>query len=307
VTVVQRFGSALNLNLHFHCLVLDGVYVEDARTGALSWHRCGSPSTSDVQELAERIAWGCERWLGRQGYGAQDEAEDEDEDDALGVLQAAAVAGRSALSRARRGGREQVLGGRKYALPPRCASYGGYNLHAGVVVGAADRAGLQRLCRYVARPPLSASRLEVLEGGQVRVHLKRPWADGTAYISMTRLAFLERLASLVPPPRANTVLYHGVLASRSRLRERVRPPPPPPKTNAPPDRKLTRKPSSTSRWVPWARLLWRVFEVDGFGCPSCGQAMRLRAVVMPPATLRVLSSLGWSARGPPAHSSAVEA
>jgi hypothetical protein len=60
VTVVQRFGSALNLNLHFHCLVLDGVYVEDARTGALSWHRCGSPSTSDVQELAERIAWGCE-------------------------------------------------------------------------------------------------------------------------------------------------------------------------------------------------------------------------------------------------------
>jgi hypothetical protein len=74
-----------------------------------------------------------------------------------------------------------------------------------VVVGAADRAGLQRLCRYVARPPLSASRLEVLEGGQVRVHLKRPWADGTAYISMTRLAFLERLASLVPPPRKQRV------------------------------------------------------------------------------------------------------
>lgn len=26
VTFVQRFGSALNLNIHFHCLVLDGVY-----------------------------------------------------------------------------------------------------------------------------------------------------------------------------------------------------------------------------------------------------------------------------------------
>jgi hypothetical protein len=129
--------------------------VEDARTGALSWHRCGSPSTVDVEELVERIAWVCGRWLAREGYGAQDEAEAEDEDDALGVLQAAAVAGRSALSRARRGGREQVLGGRRYTLPPRCASYEGYNLHAGVVVGAADRAGLQRLCRYVARPPLS--------------------------------------------------------------------------------------------------------------------------------------------------------
>jgi hypothetical protein len=30
VTVVQRFGSALNLNLHFHILCLDGVYVREA-------------------------------------------------------------------------------------------------------------------------------------------------------------------------------------------------------------------------------------------------------------------------------------
>ena len=26
VTAIQRFGSALNLNLHFHALVFDGVY-----------------------------------------------------------------------------------------------------------------------------------------------------------------------------------------------------------------------------------------------------------------------------------------
>jgi hypothetical protein len=28
VTLIQRFGSALNLNIHFHMLFLDGVYVE---------------------------------------------------------------------------------------------------------------------------------------------------------------------------------------------------------------------------------------------------------------------------------------
>lgn len=28
VTLIQRFGSALNLNIHFHMLWLDGVYVE---------------------------------------------------------------------------------------------------------------------------------------------------------------------------------------------------------------------------------------------------------------------------------------
>jgi hypothetical protein len=27
VTLIQRFGSAANLNIHLHCLVLDGVYI----------------------------------------------------------------------------------------------------------------------------------------------------------------------------------------------------------------------------------------------------------------------------------------
>ena len=39
VTLIQRFGSALNLNIHFHILFLDGVYVyrggegDDPETG----------------------------------------------------------------------------------------------------------------------------------------------------------------------------------------------------------------------------------------------------------------------------------
>ena len=44
ITVVQRFGSALNLNLPHskrrgHALVLDGVYTEDRVTGRVRWHR----------------------------------------------------------------------------------------------------------------------------------------------------------------------------------------------------------------------------------------------------------------------------
>ena len=35
VTVVQRFSSDLRLNLHFHALVLDGVYARDNQTGKL--------------------------------------------------------------------------------------------------------------------------------------------------------------------------------------------------------------------------------------------------------------------------------
>jgi hypothetical protein len=36
VTLIQRFGSALNLNVHFHMLFLDGVYVEQP-DGSLSF------------------------------------------------------------------------------------------------------------------------------------------------------------------------------------------------------------------------------------------------------------------------------
>ncbi|TVQ87553.1 MAG: hypothetical protein EA397_17935 [Deltaproteobacteria bacterium] len=33
--------------------------------------------------------------------------------------------------------------------------------------------------------------------------------------------------------------------------------------------------------------MWRVFEVDGLACPTCGEVMGLRAEVRPPATLAV--------------------
>ncbi|ASO73219.1 hypothetical protein Aba7804_20660 (plasmid) [Acinetobacter baumannii] len=36
VTLIQRFGSALNLNVHFHMLFLDGVYVEQSHAQRVS-------------------------------------------------------------------------------------------------------------------------------------------------------------------------------------------------------------------------------------------------------------------------------
>jgi hypothetical protein len=54
----------------------------------------------------------------------------------------------------------------------------------------------------------------------------------------------------------------------------------------------------------WSTLLKRVFDVDGFECPLCDQRMRLRAVVLPPATLRVLGGLERACRGPPQQGAA---
>ncbi|MCC8997668.1 MAG: transposase [Nitrosomonas sp.] len=49
ITLIQRFGSAANLNIHLHCLVLDGVYrVQD---GAAEFHSARSPTTEQLQSL----------------------------------------------------------------------------------------------------------------------------------------------------------------------------------------------------------------------------------------------------------------
>ncbi len=68
VTVIQRFGGALNLNLHFHILVLDGQYAADPRTGVLRWVRARPPTTEEVERLVERVADRAEAWLARRGF-----------------------------------------------------------------------------------------------------------------------------------------------------------------------------------------------------------------------------------------------
>jgi hypothetical protein len=139
--------------------------------------------------------------------------------------------------------------------------------------------------------------------------LSRPWSDGTVAFTFSAAEFVERLAALIPPPHKNQVIYHGVLAPRAAWRQQVVPRPLR-ITDAQRKRRaadvLTRTPSRADRprWTPWRQLLERTFGADGFGCPNCFQRMRLRAVVLPPATLRVIEGLqaalsraSWGAGG----------
>lgn len=91
VTVMQRFGAALNLNLHFHVLLLDGLYVADAK-GVPRFRRARHWRQADVDALIVRIAARCEAWLARRGFGTDEERDDDDPDDALPLLQSASVA-----------------------------------------------------------------------------------------------------------------------------------------------------------------------------------------------------------------------
>jgi len=104
---------------------------------------------------------------------------------------------------------------------PRQAHLGGFDLHANVWVSANDRAGLERLCRYVLRPPLAQERLRRRSDGRVALELKTAWHDGTRELVFEPLEFLERLAAITPRPETNLLICHGVLAPRARWRRRV--------------------------------------------------------------------------------------
>ncbi len=71
---------------------------------------------------------------------------------------------------------------------------------------------LERLCRYMARPPIAEERLSVDGDGLVVYELKHPFSDGTTHVLFEPNDFIARLAALVPRPRAHLVRYHGLFA-----------------------------------------------------------------------------------------------
>jgi Putative transposase len=66
VTLIQRFGSALNLNIHFHMIFLDGVHLP--LEGAVPVFRhVPAPTGTELQELVQQIAARIGRVLEQQG------------------------------------------------------------------------------------------------------------------------------------------------------------------------------------------------------------------------------------------------
>lgn len=70
VSLIQRFGSAFNLNIHFHMLFLDGVYIDGVNGILFRWVK--APTSAELTELAQRIARRVGSFLERQGLLERD-------------------------------------------------------------------------------------------------------------------------------------------------------------------------------------------------------------------------------------------
>ena len=103
-----------------------------------------------------------------------------------------------------------------FVMDRLCAQVEGYNLQAATRVGANDRGGLERMGRYLSRPPFATDRLSQLDDKRFELRLKRPWRDGTRAFVFSPHELIERLVAQVPRPRAHLTRYHGSAGSRLR-------------------------------------------------------------------------------------------
>lgn len=160
-----------------------------------------------------------------------------------------------------------------------------------MTVGIDDRAGLERLERYLIRPPVSLGRLDLDESTgtatyRVKRSAKAESAGQEVIESFDPRDLLARVLMHVAEPKAHLIRYYGEYAHAVQgCRRRDNEPLEHGREhrndgNEPQDDALTRAEQRAQRRA-WALLLRRIYEVDPLLC-ECGAEMRVIAVIIDP-------------------------
>jgi hypothetical protein len=210
VTFLQRCGGALQLNLHDHVIVMEGVCLDRTDQGLKPRFLKGEPpSDADVANMIQKISRRVICTLRRLGYleagmevpvatGYDPLLDNEPElvrTMAASVTQRIAFGARAGQKVRRIGSGFGYEGERPERKGPRCASVNGFSLHANTHIPAHRRDQLERLMRYTARGAVSLERLEQDANGDLIYRFNRPWSDGTTGIKLSPLELLEKLAA----------------------------------------------------------------------------------------------------------------
>jgi hypothetical protein len=228
---VGPFGSAINLNLHLHSAIADGVFVRTDEPARPVFRALPAPDKGDVLALAWEICETTTKTLQRLGRYFDADPTETDTLMRDNPLLAACYAASLQL---------QVTMGRRAGQGlMRMADYGegeggdegdqvhgpahGFNLHPGMRAAATDRKAREQILHYILRPPFATKRLTRSNDGNVIYWLRQPWKDGTKCFIFDPLDFVAKLLPLIPPPRVNQIRYHGAWAPHAAIRSQVVP------------------------------------------------------------------------------------
>jgi hypothetical protein len=133
---------------------------------------------------------------------------------------------------------------------------------------------------------VSLERLEEDATGEIVYTFTKPWSDGTTGITLSPLELLEKLAAIVPLPRAHLVRYAGCLAPQSKLRDTIIPTPRQQGVDS------EEAKTGTPYWN-WARLLGHVFALDMATClpPRRGRRKPCDLPLCRRGSLRIIAAI----------------
>lgn len=174
---------------------------------------------------------------------------------------------------------------------PKCSYLDGFSLHANSRIPSHARGGLEKMCRYILRGPLSQSRIQLTDSNRVLLRLKTPYKSGTTHLSFSPEQFVNRLIALIPPQRMNLIRYHGVFGANHKKRKVVTK-----KARELSEKKKEKKKNtSTSKYrTPWAELLKHVFLKDALTCSRCGETLEYVATIKGPnVAIKILNHLNY--------------
>jgi hypothetical protein len=277
VSFVQRFGSALNAHVHFHCCVIDGVFAV-GEDGQIHFAEAAALTPEDLVAVQQQVRARVLRWFARAGHLDHADARDmAGWHHGGGFSLDAAVR----IDGAERSGLERLL--RYCARPP-------FALERLEQVGDAQLVYRFPKPQPDGRTELRLSPLELIE----RL---------AALIPPPRLHRHRYHGVLAPnsPQRAQVTAL---------AREPILPPWP-----APNAADASHAPARSPARYLWALLLARIYEILPLRCALCGAPMRLIAFVTAPSSVKtILAHLGEPttppevarARGPPLWEQAPE-
>jgi hypothetical protein len=190
----------------------------------------------------------------------------------------------------------------------------GFSTYAAQQVAAQDPQRLERLARYITRPPVRLDTVVELDDGRVEVTTPPDPHSGHTRRVFDPLEWVHAVTSQIPDPGQHMVRYYAAYSCRAHRAPR------PHRAGLGPKQTETRPPAvqahpgpcaPNTRRASWARLLRRVLEVDPLLCP-CGGRLRVVSFITQPDVIdRILAHLhsdrstafdpfeGRKARSPP--------
>lgn len=273
ITAIQRWSSFLDLNLHFHCLVTDGVFYRDPETKSIRFHRVAPPTPAEIAAVAWKMCRKtCSRLMRR---GMWKDLEDPKGDTAGETKYGCVSLGSRKKSRRRLVRFFGKAGHEEADEPEEVDGAAPFDVYAGDATAVGDRESLRKLVEYILSPPFTYGQVTRAEDGRVHFRPKRPRRDGTQHRVFEPLEFMHTLATMVPRPRLHTTRFHGVYARRHAFRREVVP-----KTSEETEEtgEGSEKEDFGDLTIALAEMSKLVFAED-LRCPECKVPMLLKKLI----------------------------